>query len=80
LLFERSRLVKQGLIHCEDCKVNIEGKIYGIKISKKAKRYFDSVSAKPKAVVCQILMNIKNLLSSKAIYSTGDFLRRFSFI
>ena len=80
LLFERSRLVKQGLIHCEDCKVNIEGKIYGIKISKKAKRHFDDVSAKPKAVVCQILMNIKILLSSKAIYSTGAFLRRFSFI
>ena len=61
----------------EDCKVNIEGNIYGIKISKKAKRLFDNVSAKPKAVVCPTLMNIKNLLSSKASYSTGDFLRRF---
>ena len=36
----------------EECKVNIQGRIYRMKISKKAKRLFDNVSVKPKAVGC----------------------------
>jgi hypothetical protein len=36
----------------EDCKVNVEGGMYGIKISQKGKRMFNSVSAKPKAAIC----------------------------
>lgn len=35
-----------------DCKVNVEGGMYGIKISQKGKGIFNSVSAKPKAAVC----------------------------
>ena len=36
----------------EDCKVNVEGGMYGIKISQKGKGIFNRVSAKPKASVC----------------------------
>jgi hypothetical protein len=36
----------------EDCKVNVEGAMYGIKISQKGKGMFNSVSAKPKAAIC----------------------------
>ncbi len=36
----------------EECKVNVEGGMYGIKISKKGKGLFNNVSAKPKAAVC----------------------------
>ena len=36
----------------EDCKVNVESGVYGIKISQKGKGIFNSVSAKPKASVC----------------------------
>ncbi|HEO8418838.1 nucleic acid-binding protein [Niallia sp. FSL W8-0635] len=44
-------------IHCQNemitgCKVNVEGGMYGIKISKKGKGLFKNVSAKPKAAVC----------------------------
>jgi len=35
-----------------DCDVNVEGGMYGIKISKKGKGLFKKVSAKPKAAVC----------------------------
>ncbi len=35
-----------------DCDVNVEGGMYGIKISKKRKGLFKRVSAKPKAAVC----------------------------
>lgn len=43
--------------HCQnemikDCKVNVEGDLSGIKISKKAKGLFNKVSAKTKAAVC----------------------------
>ena len=36
----------------EDCKVNVEWELYGIKISQKGKGLFNSVSAKPKASIC----------------------------
>ncbi|TXC81591.1 nucleic acid-binding protein [Metabacillus litoralis] len=36
----------------KDCNVNVEGGMYGIKISKKVKGLFNKVSAKPKAAVC----------------------------
>lgn len=36
----------------EDCNINVEGGMYGIKISKKGKGLFNKVSAKPKAAVC----------------------------
>ena len=36
----------------EDCKVSIEDGMYRIKIIKKGKGIFNSVSAKPKASVC----------------------------
>lgn len=44
-------------IHCQsdmikDCKVNVEGGMYGIKISKKGNGLFNNVSAKTKAAVC----------------------------
>lgn len=35
-----------------DCHVNVEGGMYGIKISKKRNGLFNKVSAKPKAAVC----------------------------
>ncbi|WP_313890924.1 nucleic acid-binding protein [Psychrobacillus sp.] len=35
-----------------DCRVNVEGARYGIKIIKKGKGLFSNVSAKPKAAVC----------------------------
>ena len=35
-----------------DCNVNVEGGVYGIKISKKGNGLFNKVSAKPKAAVC----------------------------
>lgn len=35
-----------------DCKVSVEGVMYGIKISKKRKGLFNKASAKPKAAVC----------------------------
>jgi hypothetical protein len=43
--------------HCKsemvkECNVNVEGVMYGIKISKKRKSLFNKVSAKPKAAVC----------------------------
>ncbi len=34
------------------CKVNVEGGMYGIKISKKGNGLFNNVSAKTKAAVC----------------------------
>ena len=36
----------------ENCKVTVEGGMYGIKISQKGKGIFNGVSAKPKASVC----------------------------
>lgn len=44
-------------IHCKNemvkgCNVNVEGVMYGIKISKKRKGLFNKVSAKPKVAVC----------------------------
>lgn len=36
----------------EDCQVNVEGGMYGIKITKKNDGLFNNVSAKPKAAVC----------------------------
>ncbi|MGM0852483.1 MAG: nucleic acid-binding protein [Bacillota bacterium] len=44
-------------IHCKNemvkgCNVNVEGVMYGIKISEKRKGFFNKVSAKPKAAVC----------------------------
>jgi hypothetical protein len=36
----------------DDCSVNVEGGLYGIKIKKHVKGIFNSVSAKPKASVC----------------------------
>lgn len=36
----------------DDCHVNVEGGMYGIKISQKGKGIFNRVSAKPKAAVC----------------------------
>jgi hypothetical protein len=36
----------------KDCKVTVEGGMYGMKISKKGKGLFNNVSAKPKAAVC----------------------------
>jgi hypothetical protein len=35
-----------------DCNVNVEGGMYGIKISKKKTGLFNKKSAKPKAAVC----------------------------
>ncbi|MGE7686493.1 nucleic acid-binding protein [Peribacillus simplex] len=35
----------------DDCKVNVQGGMYGIKVSQK-KGLFSSVSANPKASVC----------------------------
>jgi hypothetical protein len=35
-----------------DCKVSIEGGMYGIKISRKGQGLFRKASAKPKAAVC----------------------------
>lgn len=35
-----------------DCKVTVEGGMYGIKISQKRKGLFNNVPAKPKASVC----------------------------
>ena len=35
-----------------ECKVSVEGVMYGIKISKKRSGLFNKVSAKPKAAVC----------------------------
>jgi hypothetical protein len=35
----------------DDCKVNVQGGMYGLKISRK-KGLFTSVSANPKAFVC----------------------------
>lgn len=35
-----------------DCKVNVEGELNGIKISKKGTGFFNKVSAKTKAAVC----------------------------
>ena len=44
-------------IHCQnemitDCKVNVEGGMYGIKVSKKGSGLFKNVSAISKAAVC----------------------------
>lgn len=36
----------------EDCQVNIEGGLYGLKITKKNEGLFNNVSEKPKAAVC----------------------------
>jgi len=36
----------------EDCKVNVERGMYGIKIIQKGKGIFNNVSAKTKAAVC----------------------------
>lgn len=36
----------------EDLTINVEGGMYGIKVSKKGKGLFNSISAKPKAAVC----------------------------
>ncbi|MBS4537099.1 nucleic acid-binding protein [Clostridium sp. D2Q-11] len=49
--------MKKTCIHCqtemiEDCSVNVEGGMYGIKIKKKSKGFLNSISAKPKAAVC----------------------------
>lgn len=49
--------MKRLCSHCQsemiiDCKVNVEGGMYGIKISKKRSGLFNKTSAKPKAAVC----------------------------
>jgi hypothetical protein len=36
----------------EDLAIRVEGDLYGIKILKKGKGLFNSISAKPKAAVC----------------------------
>jgi hypothetical protein len=36
----------------DECGVNVEGTLYGIKIIKKLKGFFNNVSEKPKAAVC----------------------------
>lgn len=36
----------------EDCQVNVEGGMYGIKIIQKGQGFFNNVSAKTKASVC----------------------------
>ena len=36
----------------EDCKVSVEGGMYGIKITKKNEGLFNNITAKPKAAVC----------------------------
>lgn len=42
----------------KDCTVNVEGGMYGIKITKKVKGLFNNVSAKPKAAVCPNCGNV----------------------
>lgn len=49
--------VQRMCLHCgqemiNDCKVNVEGGLYGIKIIKKNEGLFKNVSASPKAAVC----------------------------
>ncbi|PSL40942.1 hypothetical protein B0H99_10374 [Planomicrobium soli] len=41
-----------------DCNVNVEGGLYGIKISKKGGGIFRRASAKPKAAVCPDCGNV----------------------
>ncbi len=36
----------------EDCSVNVERGMYGIKITQKGQGIFNNVSAKPKAAIC----------------------------
>jgi len=36
----------------DDCVVNIDGAVYGLKIKKKGKKLFSGVSAVPKSAVC----------------------------
>ncbi|REB05588.1 nucleic acid-binding protein [Sporosarcina sp. BI001-red] len=36
----------------ENCRVSVEGGMYGIKVIQKGKGVFNNVSAKPKAAVC----------------------------
>lgn len=36
----------------DNCGVNVEGVMYGIKISQKRKGFFKNRTAKPKAAVC----------------------------
>lgn len=42
----------------DDCSVSVEGALYGIRIKRKGKGLFSSVSEVPKAAVCPSCGNV----------------------